>query len=332
MKNVTSIVLLIVSIALGAVAIYEYQQAEHYSALVALLRRDAAAAREESDGQASELRKLKDQTRNQKVAIQQLEERNKELVNASPTDAPKTAGAEAAKGEGGGSFMKGFAKMFSDPKMKEAMRAQQVTAVNMMYGDLARELGLAPDEARQVLALLTDRQADLTNRGMEAMSRDGGNNLKDAGKETQAVKAGYDEQLKATLGKEKFAKFQDYEKTVVERMTLDQVQKQMAAGGMPMEQAQTQALLTIMKEERARVPNSASPTDTAAQAKMMQSDAAVDSWLKTQEDFNRRVLDRARTVLSPDQMLTFEAAQKQQIQMQRMGIQMSREMFKSGSK
>ena len=54
----------------------------------------------------------------------------------------------------------------------------------------------------------------------------------------------------------------------------------------------------------------------------------MNAFLKTQEDFNRRVLERARTVLSPDQMLAFEAAQKQQIEMQRMGVQMSRELFK----
>jgi hypothetical protein len=61
---------------------------------------------------------------------------------------------------------------------------------------------------------------------------------------------------------------------------------------------------------------------------MMQSEEGINSWLKTQEDFNHRVLDRARTVLSPDQILAFEAAQKQQIDLQRMGVQMSREMFK----
>jgi hypothetical protein len=64
----------------------------------------------------------------------------------------------------------------------------------------------------------------------------------------------------------------------------------------------------------------------------MQDQGAIDGWIKSQDEFNRRVLDRARTVLNPDQMLGFEAALKQQIEMQKMGIQMSREMFKGGGK
>ena len=44
---------------------------------------------------------------------------------------------------------------------------------------------------------------------------------------------------------------------------------------------------------------------------------------------NRRVLDRARSVLSPDQMAQFEQIQKQQMEMQKMGMKMGREMFKA---
>jgi hypothetical protein len=332
MNKSASFIFLFLTIAFGAFAIYEYQQAEHLRDLVDQMKKDAAGAREEADTQTAELRKLKEQTRSQKVAITQLEARNKELASAEPATpanaAPGTASDESKDDKGG--FLKGFAKMFTDPKMKEAMRAQQAAGINLIYADLARELGLSPDEARQVLALLADRQLDLAGKSMTAMSKGGTDSatLAAAGKENEAAKKSYDEQLKAVLGDEKFAKFQEYEKTIGERYALDQIQKQLTAGGTPLEANQTQGLLAIMREERARTPNAPAPTDTAAQMKMMQSDEGVNSWLKTQEDFNRRVLDRARTVLSPDQILAFEAAQKQQIDLQRMGVQMSREMFK----
>lgn len=337
MTKTAPIILIFIAMALGAFAIYEYQQAEHYRELVAQMSKDAAGARGESDDITSENRKLKDQTHSQKVAIEQLETRNKELAEAGPGDpaklAPSASAGDAPK-EGGGDFMKTVAKMFSDPKMKNAMRGQQATVVNMMYADLAKELGLAPDVARQVLALLADRQMDISSTSMAAMSKGGkdGAAMAAVGKETEGVKAGYDEQIKAVLGADKFTKFQDYEKTLGERIALDQVQKQLSAGGMPLEAAQSNGLLAIMKEERVRAPSSVPPSDPAAQMKMMQTDEGVNAWMKTQEDFNRRVLDRARSVLSPDQILAFEAAQKQQIEMQRMGVQMSREMFKGGGK
>src|SRR5260221_8610492 len=197
MKQFAPIILLVVAVALGAFATYEYQQAEHFRALAAQMDKDAAGAREQMDNDAADLRKLKDQTHNQKVAVEQLETRNKELANGAATGAAKPAGETAgAAGESGkdesGGFMKGFAKMFSDPKMKDAMRAQQVASVNMMYGDLAKELGLAPDVARQVLALLGERQADLVTASMAAMSKDG-KNLAEGGKETEAAKTAYNQ-------------------------------------------------------------------------------------------------------------------------------------------
>jgi hypothetical protein len=42
--------------------------------------------------------------------------------------------------------------------------------------------------------------------------------------------------------------------------------------------------------------------------------------LADQERFNQRVLDRARALLTPDQMLPFENAQKQWLDMQKFGI------------
>lgn len=337
MNKSAPVLFLCVALALAAFAVYEYQQAEHYRALIAQMSKDAAGAREESDNQASELRKLREQTRSQKTAITQLEARNKELANAVPADAlsatQRTAPGEKGTEEGG-DFVKSLSKMFSDPKMKEAMRAQQSAGVNMMYADLARELGLAPDEASQVLALLADRQMDLAAGSMAAMSKGGTDTkaLAAVGKDSETTKARYDEQLKAVLGTEKFAKFQDYEKTITERYTLDQIQKQLTATGLPMEAAQSQSLLTIMKEERARMPDSTLSSNPAAQMKMMQTDEGMKAWMQAQEDFNQRVLARARTVLSPDQILGFEAAQKQQIEMQRMAVQMSREMFKGRGK
>ena len=337
MNKVTPIILLLVSIALGAFAIYEYQQAEHYRDLVAQMSKDAAGAREESDNNTSELRKLKDQSRNQKVAIEQLETRNKQLMNGAAPDGakPTNAGATAndgEKGDAGGGFMKGLAKMFTDPKMKGAMRAQQSTMVSMMYGDFAKELGLAPDVARQVLALIGDRQADMAEKGMAALGKDP-KDMAQVGKDTESLKSTYDDQIKAILGEDGFKKFQQYEKTIGERAVLDQIQRQLSASGNPIDPAQTKGLLTIMTEERAKTPNALGPGgDTGAQMKLMQNDQAIDAWMKSQEDFNNRVLARARTVLTPDQMLSFEAAQKQQLEMQKMGVQMSKEMFKGGGK
>jgi hypothetical protein len=62
----------------------------------------------------------------------------------------------------------------------------------------------------------------------------------------------------------------------------------------------------------------------------LQDGAAVEKALQTQRDLQQRVLARAHTVLSPDQMTAFESAQKQQLQMQEMGVKMGKAIFGAG--
>jgi hypothetical protein len=330
------VILSLVAAGLAVGFAYEVQQVTHLQQVVAQMERDAAAARGQADSDAGEVRKLKEQVKTYQVSVSQLEAINKELNSGKPggNAANAAPGEPAVEKPAGAGFMKNLAKMFNDPKMKEMMRAQQATGVNMMYGSLAKELGLSPDEAKQVLALLAERQGELTAKGMKAFDKGAvdAQALAETGKETEAARAAYDEQLKNVLGADKFAKFQEYERTIGERFALDQVQRQLAAGGTPLEEKQTQGLLEIMKQERQQTPPTpfdAANRGGAAQAQAMQSDEAVNGWIKTQEDYNRRVLTRARTVLSPDQILAFEAAQKQQMEMQQMGVKMGREFFKA---
>src|SRR4030095_8265281 len=116
-------------------------------------------------------------------------------------------------------------------------------------------------------------------------------------------------------------------------MQMQQIQQAFTASGVPLEESQRQGLLEIMKDERAKTPRNplewpAGNKNIASQFRAMQNNEAVDQLIKNGEDLNRRVLNRARTILTPDQMTTFETAQKQQLDMMQMGLKMSREMMK----
>jgi hypothetical protein len=141
------------------------------------------------------------------------------------------------------------------------------------------------------------------------------------------MKKGYDEQLKALLGEDGFKKLGEYDQSIGERVALEQIQRQLSASGTALEPAQQKGLLEIMTEERKRSKVPSSANDPVAATKMMQDEGAAEKWLAAQEDTNRRVLDRARSVLSADQFNAFETAQKQFLDMQKMGVQMSRQFF-----
>ncbi len=60
------------------------------------------------------------------------------------------------------------------------------------------------------------------------------------------------------------------------------------------------------------------------------SDDKTDQILRAQETVNQRVYERARTILSRDQLNTLASFQTNQMQMMRMGMGMVKNMFSPG--
>jgi hypothetical protein len=336
MKNPLLLLGAIIIIALGGVSFAQWRAATALQRQIAELRADTASKADELARAQAEIEELRRKVANRQEVIVQLETRNKEIAASNPGGAAEGAAKEGEKGkEGLGDFGKMVGKMFTDPDMKKVMRSQQSMAISMMYGDLAKELGLAPDDAKQVMDIITERQMAMAEKGMQMFGKGqtDGASIEDAGKQVQADKAQYDGQLESILGKDGFAKFSEYERTVGDRMILQQYKQSFTASGVPLSDQQSAGLMGIMKEERLKQPPSpldAGGQDIAGAMKALQDDQGLDKMLADQERFNQRVLDRARGVLSPDQILPFENAQKQWLDMQKFGMKMGREFMKGG--
>jgi len=243
---------------------------------------------------------------------------------------PSTAGAKK-DGSGPADWSKAMAKMFTDPEMKKVMRKQQAMAARMMYADLIKQLGLSSDAGDRLMEVLADRQMEMSAKSM-AMMQGGADSKKTAevATATNDVKAEFDARLKTELGADGFGQFQQYERTLGDRMTLQQYQQQFTASGQTLQDGQRDALLQIMLDERGKSPPSPfdpNGQDPAAGFQALQSDQALHDFLASQDDLNRRVLDRAGQVLSPDQLAAFQKIQQQMSEMQQMGIKMGRTMF-----
>ena len=337
MKDPRLIIGAIVILALGAFVFAGRQNIEQLERQIAALKQDAAARAAEAAGAREELEKLRQKLADGKEVIAQLEARGKEVAASdaggkTPAEAAADGeGAEAKKG--GGDFGKMVRKMFNDPKMKGVMRSTQMMGVKMMYSDLAKELGLGPDQANQVMELLGDRQMAMTSKGMKMFGGESGEaaSAEEVGKEVETSNEEYDAQLENILGKDGMAKLKEYERTAGDRMQIQQYKQAFSASGTPLDDSQSQGLLGIMKEERLKLPPS--PLDPAAKdvgaaMKAMQSEETFNALMASQQDLNARVLSRSRNVLSPDQMVQFEQIQKQQMDMQKMGMEMGRQFLK----
>ena len=318
----------------AAVLIAEEQRIGGLRQSLAQLQKDTTAAQEQMNRDAAELKKLRERSTALASESEQLREHLTEAKAAAPDAAAgaTAASAGAKKDDPQAGWMKGMAKMFRDPEMKKVMRTQQSMGIRMMYGDLGKELGLSTAETDKLLELIADRQMDASEKAMASI--DGAEKdpakLAQAGQDAQQLVADYEEKLQALLGPEKKAKLDEYDRTLGDRMALQQYSGSFASAGQPLDDTQRTGLLQIMKEERLKTP--AGPLDPgskdlAAAMKAMQSGDALEKSLASQRDLQQRVMARAHTVLTPDQMNAFAEAQKAQLQMQEMGVKMGRAMF-----
>jgi hypothetical protein len=218
--------------------------------------------------------------------------------------------------------------------MKKTMKVQQMMGIRMMYGDLAKELGLSAQDAENLLEILADRQMDFTTASMAAM--EGGDPAAQGANIAETSKR-YEEQLKAVLGEEKYKQMQTYEKSMGDRWMMQQWDGQFAASGSPLEQKQKDQLLAVMLEERQKAPPGGGPNignvnDPSQAFKLLQNDDTLNQFLNSQQELNQRVLTRSREFLNADQVVTLEKAQKQQAELMNMQLKMSREMMGGGKK
>lgn len=256
-------------------------------------------------------------------------------VLADASDAAKGEGEGAKEGKPGetgkdarGKMGNAFAQMMSDPAMKKMIVQQQGMAMRMMYGELPKQLGLDTTQSEQLMELLTQRQQALTDKSLTALGGDADNGA--LGKQTADIRAQYDQQLQALLG-DNYPQFQAYEKTAGDRAILGMYQQQFTSMGQPLTDDQRTGLLQIMSDERATMPPSPlaqSNPDVAGQLKALGDDGVVHDFFAQQEDLDRRILARAGSVLSPEQVTVFANIQKQMMQMQEAGMNMTRQMFK----
>ncbi len=324
--------LVLLCLVFGTLFALEKRRNSELTATIDSARKDVAALTEQAARDRAEILELKNQI---DVYRMESEALRRKLASGDSASGPtsdageSSAQAESAETPGKGSnFLKGIAKMLSDPKMKKAMQAQQAMGIRMIYGDFFKEHPLDPETAQKVSDILAERQMETSAAGIAAMQ--GGAVDPASAEKLKETRDRYDDLLKATLGDENYQSFKEYEGSIGERFLLQQYDGQFATAGVPLEGDQRATLLSIMREEREKAP--ASPlgnnnADPQSQMAAFSDPAAVDNYVKQQTEINQRVLDRARNTLSPDQVVALERAQANMLEMMRGQMSMSKEMF-----
>lgn len=227
------------------------------------------------------------------------------------------------------------AKTFDDPRAKELIRQKHGAISRQIYGDFVKENNLSVDQAEQFYALLLDEDMRQFDEETDFFSGNGHSREADA-EEWATRKAELDKQLKALLGEDGFAKWETYEKTTAERDILVRIREQLALNSAPLREDQTQTLLRILMEERARAPSTlydpGARDDPRERIRKLLEGNNADQYHREEQDFNRRVLSRAGTLLDAEQFEALENFQTQYLEVSKAGLEIMRATLASKKK
>jgi hypothetical protein len=338
MKNALLLVLTATSLALAALCVVQWQKLSGQKTQIVSLRSEMEQRTQEiTDLQASQ--KLVEQQRLELLGqasdlAAKLQTRQQSGAKIPEATAPGGVSiAEDQKPEKDkNSFGNFLAKLMEDPDTKKMIREQQRMMLDQLYGPLVKQLNLTPEDAARFKDLLAD---NMMKGAEKATSLLGGgsttNRTERLGKLAEEQKS-FDEQVRGFLGETGYAQYQDYQLTVGERTQLSQFQQQNAGSGNALTDQQTERLLALMKEEKQNAaaatgqPLPGAGQDTAAMEAMFSGDGA-EKLLQSQEAINQRVYERAKEVLSENQLTSFRKFQTNQLQMMRMGMTMAKKFM-----
>jgi hypothetical protein len=344
MQKTIIILLVVASLGLGAAYMVQRQRTHQTSERAAAAERALLEEKQAREAQESQLHELQASRKRLDEQVQQFTKvtttlRDKDAKQSSNLTALaqslQKAGVAGTNGESkGGLFGKDMGNMLQtmmkDPAMRDMIKSQQKVMISQMYGGLFKDLNLTPDAKEKLSAILADSQMRNVEAAQGMFGKDAGADAaKDLQKLTEDAKQQTDSDVRALLGDDGFAKYQDYQKTMGERMQLDQLKTNFEAANIPLQGTQSAQLLQIMQEEKASFPP-VIPTDNSQVTKNLQelmTQDKIDQQLHWMEEYNSRVARRAKEVLTPDQFKQYQEFQTQQANMQKLGLKMAREMF-----
>ncbi len=331
MKSKTALFWFSISLVLGGLLAFQWTQGKRRQVKMEELQLEVEKFAQESrssTAQAEELRKERANTQRELAAAQDQATRASASVSAtpiqpSPADVPKAGTPPQSRGPASGNPGNFLANLMKDPETRKAMREQQRMGLNMMYGSLFKQLQLTPEQEQKLKETLLDQQMENMSHASDLMGA--GGDRAEAMKKIAADQKQRQGEIKDLLGEEKYAQFEQYSQTMGERMMLEQFGKDVEISPDQKEQ-----LLAIVLEEKKNAQ-----INTGAQLakenmdiqNVIASPEAMERMIAQQEQVNDRVLERAGNILTAEQVRKLEPVLKSQLDMQRAGAKMARQMF-----
>src|SRR5580765_7664283 len=228
-----------------------------------------------------------------------------------------------------------FGEMFKSKEMKDMIKTQQKTVLGGMidknYAPYFASLNLTPEQSASLKDLILNRGLVDAEAGMSMLS---GDNDPDKRKEimdkTKADRDAINGQIKDFVGDENYKQNETYEKSIPDRMSLNMYKDQQGSGPGALNPDQEALMIQAMGEER---QNFKFTTDFSDQSKFNGDIASyftedkINKFYEESDALNQRYLDRAKTILTPEQLDPYTKFLNSQRELQKAGFKMAMTMF-----
>ena len=334
MKNSAIFILVAAAVVLGGLCLRENRKAHKAELTIADLQTNLAeleARLGQQENRAASLQTRLKNTRERAVAkAEEVSQLKQTITNADAKDKNPMA-----------AMVKGVGEMFKNPEMKEFVKTQQKTVLSGMldktYAPFFAQLGLTTEQSAALKDLVLNKSLVDAGAGMEFMSGEmDATNRTQIFEQAKKEKDAIDVQIKQMLGDDNFKQYEDYQKSIPDRMSIGMFKDQQASGTAALTPEQEAQLVQAMSDERQKFKFT---TDFSDQSKLT-SDLAgnfteekMNQFLQEQEQLNQHYLSRAQSVLSAEQLGSYGKFLTNQLGIQKLGLQMASKMFapKTGS-
>jgi hypothetical protein len=332
MKNILIGILLLTTLVVGGLYLTQSQKTSD-------ARAEAATARQKLTEMESTAAQQEEQTATLQTKLHETQA--KAIAKAEEVTQISEAFTNRIQTQTNAKAANPFGEMFKSKEMKDMIKTQQKMVLGGMvdknYAPYFASLNLNPEQSSALKGLILNRGLVDAELGMSMMS---GDNDPDKRKElmdkTKADRDAINGQIKDFLGDENYKQFETYEKSIPDRMVLNMYKDQQGNGAGALNPNQEEQLLQAMSQERQSFKFT---TDFSDQSKFNGDIASyfteekISKFYQESEELNQHYMDRAKTILTPEQLDPFTKFLNSQRELQKAGFKMAMTMFgqKSGN-
>lgn len=301
------------------------------------LRRENEDLRQQMDQLTAENARLSNQVAQASQAAESA--RQDELAaslktNAAPSQASPAGAGAPTTASGGGSARQTndtsvLAGMIVDPQVRKLIRDQQKAGMNVIYKSLAKQLNLTPEQTDHLNDVLADSVMDNLDQITKVL-RDG----KTSEQMTQVFAdqdAALQEKLKAELGADGYAQYQDYTHNLLSSLTTDQFKATLPADKPLSAEQSTQLYQVLLEETQSALARAGLDSNYQAvpilNFRNIASEDAMNASLNLLDEIYNNAYTRASGFLTPDELAKFAEFRTNAMNVSRVSIVMNRKMM-----